>query len=434
MSNTPTPFTRGRRLRRQWSLLAIAAIGLNSPLLAIAPAHAAGADTPILSSSASQTAPHVVAGTVFNDINNPYSFKGAADPGIAGARVYGYWQDDDGTLSPTYYTTTDANGNYALLFPDWTDANGTVHSFNANGNEHIRLWMDPVAGYHTSFIDGKNQLSDSATRDQALWDIAAQNVSNFTFALQADVPASNHLPADQQVLSPVVAPQATGTVNGKVFLDNFSTLGWQAFPVDDGVADPGLGGIKVTASYKDAAGNIVETRYTYTRPDGTYSIQFADQGGWNRANMFVSVDLPNGSQYATPFMDNQYMNGAFTPVGVLGVGHTVYGTDFAVKSSMTFDVVGYDTTTNPAPAGTTVHTSTTTIDMVDTAPYSIVWTDPAGNVVKSCTNLVLDAAGNLPSCDFTVPATLAADTIYKATLYAPDGVTALQADSFMALK
>lgn len=217
---------------------------------------------------------------------------------------------------------------------------------------------------------------------------------------------------------------------------------------------------------------IAETVYDTTDAEGKYHLQFQGLWGnsysakgimnagtwgelvpeganasWAKANlrsrhvnteyMYVAPELPNGvGGSLNNFRDNMYQDGLnWTPNATTGSISNVENVNFALRiEGRDFHIETYDQTTNPAKPGDTVPTKAT--GFVPNNTYDIVWTDGDGNEVKTCTTQASNL-GVVESCDFTVPANLAKDEIYIASIY-PGGFDkpvrdrAMAKDSFAA--
>lgn len=217
---------------------------------------------------------------------------------------------------------------------------------------------------------------------------------------------------------------------------------------------------------------IAETVYDTTDAEGKYHLQFQGLWGnsysakgimnagtwgelvpeganasWTKANlrsrhvnteyMYVAPELPNGVGGAlNNFRDNMYQDGLnWTPNATTGSISNVENVNFALRvEGRKFHIETYDQTTNPAKPGDTAPTKAT--GFVPNNTYDIVWTDGDGNEVKTCTTQASNL-GVVESCDFTVPANLAKDEIYIASIY-PGGFDqpvrdrAMAKDSFAA--
>ncbi|MBS5973490.1 MAG: YPDG domain-containing protein, partial [Varibaculum cambriense] len=217
---------------------------------------------------------------------------------------------------------------------------------------------------------------------------------------------------------------------------------------------------------------IAETVYDTTDAGGKYHLQFQGLWGnsysakgimnagtwgelvpegvnasWAKANlrsrhvnteyMYVAPELPNGvGGSLNNFRDNMYQNGLnWAPNATTGSISNVENVNFALRiEGREFYIETYDQTKNPAKPGDTAPTKAT--GFVPNNTYDIVWTDGDGNEVKSCTTQASNL-GVVESCDFTVPANLAKDQIYTASIY-PGGFgkpvrdRAMAKDSFAA--
>lgn len=217
---------------------------------------------------------------------------------------------------------------------------------------------------------------------------------------------------------------------------------------------------------------IAETVYDTTDAEGKYHLQFQGLWGnsysakgimnagtwgelvpeganasWAKANlrsrhvnteyMYVAPVLPDGVGGAlNNFRDNMYQDGLnWTPNATTGSISNVENVNFALRvEGRKFHIETYDQTTNPAKPGDTAPTKAT--GFVPNNTYDIVWTDGDGNEVKTCTTQASNL-GVVESCDFTVPANLAKDEIYIASIY-PGGFDqpvrdrAMAKDSFAA--
>lgn len=217
---------------------------------------------------------------------------------------------------------------------------------------------------------------------------------------------------------------------------------------------------------------IAETVYDTTDAEGKYHLQFQGLWGnsysakgimnagtwgelvpeganasWAKASrrsrhvnteyMYVAPELPNGvGGSLNNFRDNMYQDGLnWIPNATTGSISNVENVNFALRiEGRDFHIETYDQTTNPAKPGDTAPTKAT--GFVPNNTYDIVWTDGDGNEVKTCTTQASNL-GVVESCDFTVPANLAKDEIYIASIY-PGGFDkpvrdrAMAKDSFAA--
>ncbi|WP_406714365.1 Rib/alpha-like domain-containing protein [Trueperella pyogenes] len=168
--------------------------------------------------------------------------------------------------------------------------------------------------------------------------------------------------------------------------------------------------------------------------------------------MYVApVDLPNNVGVMSPWSIQRWQradgrgtwNGAnFGQVG-FAVGPTIDSVTLAdillSPAPLEFDVVNYDTQLNPAAPGDTAKTYTGGVLTNENLTYDIVWTDEKGTPVHECTGLRPETNLSLASCDYQVPADLATDTVYTATLYGVNADTnargeVLASDAFLATR
>ncbi|MGS2664500.1 Rib/alpha-like domain-containing protein [Corynebacterium glucuronolyticum] len=77
--------------------------------------------------------------------------RGLLNERLDGYTVYSQWMDEDGAVSPVFSAQTQFlggtnadKGSFVFHYPNWTDANGKEHIFNADPvKERIRLWAAP---------------------------------------------------------------------------------------------------------------------------------------------------------------------------------------------------------------------------------------------------------------------------------------------------
>lgn len=469
------------RYLRRLALLLLAALVIPlimSPTL-LAPARAADADTAIYSPGTAPGAIHTVAGSVYQDQQGLVTVINPLDTPINGAKVYAYWVDEDGAVSPTYYDVTrtinGATGSFVIELDDYRDAAGTLHTFAAGPAEQLRVWIDnpDSTKYEISFGESQYVLGTSTKRDANAWNMVGHYVENWNITLREIPLASQELPDALQVDRSGTSGASAidpGNVSGAVFWDWAHTWGATVGAnYDLALGDKPAAGVKVTASYlTDGAINLInqwkslhpgwteeqlqtyiqaqvaanptawiaETIYSYTNANGEFDMTWkAAPADVNKTFMNVRIDAPNGTIVYGPWDNNNWASPSSqlaayqTNGGVIGGASNV---KFALlPGDPKFDVLNYNTTTKPAINGNTAPTSTVGLPP-NMSGFKILWTDPAGNVVKDCLNLSTTSTGTLSSCNFTVPDGLTAPTTYTATLYNPSG-TRMSADSFIAL-
>ena len=93
----------------------------------------------------------LVGGRLYAPTTGDFSTVGQGNERLTGYTVYSQWMDEDGAVSPVYKAEThDIPGNaggagsYVFHYPNWTDANGKEHVFNAKPYDvRIRMWIAP---------------------------------------------------------------------------------------------------------------------------------------------------------------------------------------------------------------------------------------------------------------------------------------------------
>lgn len=121
--------------------------------------------------------PHTISGWIFRDREgNRSGIDKPQDVGLAGTKVYAQWTDYNnkkkkGAVSPVYYTLSEADGKYAIKLPDWTDAFGTVHKWEATGGQTLRIWAanPDTSKYTTAFVEGDSTFGGQGDRYRGTW-------------------------------------------------------------------------------------------------------------------------------------------------------------------------------------------------------------------------------------------------------------------------
>ena len=93
----------------------------------------------------------LVGGRLFAPTTGDFSTVGQGNERLTGYTVYSQWMDEDGAVSPVYKATTQdipgtagGPGSYVFRYPNWTDANGKEHEYNAKPFvTRVRLWIAP---------------------------------------------------------------------------------------------------------------------------------------------------------------------------------------------------------------------------------------------------------------------------------------------------
>ena len=460
--------------------------------------------------------PHTISGWIFRDREgNRSGIDKPQDVGLAGTKVYAQWTDYNnkkkkGAVSPVYYTLSEADGKYAIKLPDWTDAFGTVHKWEATGGQTLRIWAanPDTSKYTTAFVEGDSTFGGQGDRYRGTWN----GVVNMNLAENFNISYHERPQLDRMHLPDNMWQKSTragggGDVTGSVWFDQRGTFGnVVAVPtMDDRYGDIAVPGTKVVGSYvqdevarrfdkwkndhkgfnrdefKAAQAQIIadyeketgksaiaETVYDVTDSDGNYHLQFQGLWGnsyssngiqnqgthgdpvpakadasWAKGNlksrhvnteyMYVSPVLPDGvGGSLNNFRDNMFQSGTnYIPNATSGGVSNVENVNFALRmENRHFEVEKYNQTDKPAKPGDTATTKATGFE--PNREYDIVWTDSEGNEVKTCTSTSSNL-GVVESCSLEVPADLANDQIYTATIY-PKGNrdAALAKDAFAA--
>ncbi len=227
----------------------------------------------------------------------------------------------------------------------------------------------------------------------------------------------------------------------------------------------------IMAAYEKETGKnaIAETAVAKTDANGLYRINFrglwgnshsskgimnagtwgdlapsSTSGSWSNGNlaskhvnmryMYVAPVLASGLDTNMDASQDAVFDDITNQIAYVGISEAedrATDFDFAVRqTSRGFDVKPYNATDNPAAPGDTA--TTEAFGLVPTGEYVLTWKDSVGNVVKTCTAKT-DSQGVLPACPVTVPADLAADELYTATVASTaDPATVIFADSFIA--
>ncbi|EPD33951.1 hypothetical protein HMPREF9306_00176, partial [Propionimicrobium lymphophilum ACS-093-V-SCH5] len=512
----PTKAEKSRSFRKKL-LAGISAIALTSTFAPALLAPSANAYEEINSPGQTLGKPHTISGWIFQDRKSMRStIDTPEDLGLAGAKVYAQWTDYNnkkkkGAVSPVYWTRSEADGKYAIDIPDWTDAFGTVHKWEATTGQKLRIWAanPDTSKYTTAFVEGDSVFGGPGDRYRGTWNgvVGQQLVENFNISFH-ERPAYDKMFQPENQWKKSTRAGGGGDVTGRVWFDQRGTFGdVSTVPrMEDRYGDIAVPGTKVVGSYvqdevarrfdtwkKDHKGYnrdefkaaqteimkayeaetgksaIAETVYDVTDSKGKYHLQF--QGLWgnaynnhqpiinknpwgepvpegadaswakgngksrhiNNAYMFVAPVLPDGVGGAlNNFRDNMFQPGDNDPI--IATINPLSGTEnvnFALRmENRHFEVEKYNQTDKPAKPGDTATTKATGFE--PNRGYDIVWTDSEGKEVKTCT-ATSSNLGVVEPCELTVPADLANDEVYTATIY-PEGKrdTALAKDAFAA--
>ncbi len=195
------------------------------------PAPAAAAQDPI-DSPGEWLAKKTVNGKVFLDRDGNAAAAGSSDEPLAGVKVYAQWIDYNnkkqrGAVSPVYTTQTKADGTYTISLPDWTDALGTVHKWEATAGQKLRIWAenpDP-ANLQVAFIEGDSVFGGQGDRYLGTWNgtVGIQLAENYNISYHEREQDWLHLPEDKSTTGEKQVGQ--GRVSGRVYYDQRGTYG-----------------------------------------------------------------------------------------------------------------------------------------------------------------------------------------------------------------
>ncbi len=195
------------------------------------PAPAAAAQDPI-DSPGEWLAKKTVNGKVFLDRDGNAAAAGSSDEPLAGVKVYAQWIDYNnkkqrGAVSPVYTTQTKADGTYTISLPDWTDALGTVHKWEATAGQKLRIWAenpDP-ANLQVAFIEGDSVFGGQGDRYLGTWNgtVGIQLAENYNISYHEREQDWLHLPEDKSTTGEKQVGQ--GRVSGRVYYDQRGTFG-----------------------------------------------------------------------------------------------------------------------------------------------------------------------------------------------------------------
>lgn len=358
---------------------------------------------------------------------------------VAGVRVYAYWVEQDGSVSPTYHTTSGADGRYSINMASFTEVTGTVHTFDATFGERLKVWVDPntaPAGLELTYAESRGTVATNLERDYAMWLPISNKVTNFNFAFrQADDLSLHGTPvASTRYRDGFMNP--ANKLYGKVFWDMANTWGGGEIIPFKGPADTGAAGVKVTATVKDPTTNTSVTVYGYTDNKGNYELYIPepfDPDTIPGHQSYVTIEPPGGMTYFTKMSDPRFYN-SYLDIGqgtVVG-WDSLHNVDFALLPHMTatYRILQYNNTDQLATNGDTVVAGATGLIPGGTK-YRVVWYDANLNVVKECRSITADNSGATQDCPFTVPADLQENMVYSAQIYDSSGKL-IGSDSFSA--
>ena len=200
------------------------------------PAPAAAAQDPI-DSPGDWLGRKTVNGKVFLDRDANVASAQNVDEPLAGVKVYAQWIDYNnkkqrGAVSPVYTTQTNADGTYTISLPDWTDALGTVHKWEATAGQKLRIWADnpDPKNLQLAFVEGDSVFGGQGDRYLGTWNgtVGIQLAENYNISYhERDVVEDGqdwlYLPEDKSTTGE--AHTGEGWVQGRVYYDQRGTFG-----------------------------------------------------------------------------------------------------------------------------------------------------------------------------------------------------------------
>ncbi|MGJ9529238.1 thrombospondin type 3 repeat-containing protein, partial [Actinotignum sp. GS-2025a] len=181
------------------------------------------------------------------------------DKALPGVKVYAQWTDYNnkkkkGAVSPVYWTRSEADGKYAINIPEWTDAFGTVHTWEATAGQTLRVWAEnpDESKYTTAFVEGDSTFGGQGDRYRGTWNgtVGVRVVEGFNIAFQ-ERPEYDQMfhPEDQWKKS--TRAGAGGHVKGRVWFEQRGTFGdVDAVPrLEDRYGDIAVPNTKVVGAY-----------------------------------------------------------------------------------------------------------------------------------------------------------------------------------------
>ena len=246
------------------AVLALATTGTVVVQSQVAPAAQAAQDP--VESPGEWRAQKTVNGNVFLNREGTRSryTPGDGDEPLAGVKVYAQWIDYNnkkqrGAVSPIYTAQSKADGTYSISLPDWTDALGTVHKWEATAGQKLRIWADNPnpENLQLAFVEGDSVFGGQGDRYFGTWNgtVGIQRVVDFNISYHEREQDWLFLPEDQQTKDQPLTSTGTTTPPGQllgfVWYEQRGTFGdLQATPRLEGrYGDVAIPGVKVRASY-----------------------------------------------------------------------------------------------------------------------------------------------------------------------------------------
>lgn len=258
------PLSRKRSLRVAAAGLSLAMAAAFAPGVfpTIEPEVAHAAQDPI-TSPGDWLGKKTVNGKVFLDRDANVASAQNVDEPLAGVKVYAQWIDYNnkkqrGAVSPVYTTQTNADGTYTISLPDWTDALGTVHKWEATAGQKLRIWADnpDPKNLQVAFIEGDSVFGGQGDRYHGTWNgtVGIQLAENYNISYHERDAAKGgqdwlYLPEDKSTTGEKQINQ--GRASGRVYYDQRGTFGNTLFVnhYEKRYGDVAVPNVKIRGSY-----------------------------------------------------------------------------------------------------------------------------------------------------------------------------------------
>ncbi|OFT26237.1 hypothetical protein HMPREF3172_04485 [Brevibacterium sp. HMSC08F02] len=205
-----------------------------------------------------------VNGKVFLDRDGNAATAQNVDEPLAGVKVYAQWIDypnkkQRGAVSPVYTAQTKADGTYSISLPDWTDALGTVHKWEATAGQKLRIWAenpDPK-NLQVAFIEGDSVFGGQGDRYHGTWNgaVGIQLAENYNISYHERDAAKDgqdwlYLPEDKSTTGEKQVANG-GRAKGRVYYDQRGTFGKALFTnqYEKRYGDVAVPKVKIRGSY-----------------------------------------------------------------------------------------------------------------------------------------------------------------------------------------
>lgn len=398
-----------------------------------------------------------IAGKVYVNREKNVSDMDTNDKKLANVPIIFRWMDKDGSLSPYYKFTTDADGKFMIKVPDFTNKRtGTLHEFYAllGNKQRVKLYFAPewfeteegkkyVRGYDTmagKFGGTTEQMTNTTWNGASPYIIydywitvqerpQGENTSEKTLFKPDAEWVENITPSNK--FSDVERNNISGMVFYNFYASSLRASGEPIPKFDENKGDLPVKNHKVVLSMSDSSGKVVKTYYTHTNDYGQFKFTPQEDLGAYKNYIYTASPLEDmlifSPYYTNDFLESTKVFGSiYKPLQ-----KKLTEVNFAFTPRSKFEIEKYDTDDNYAKINEVVTAKTTSVAPL-TGPYKIEWVKKDETVVKTIENLYSDATGNINDCSMTVPADLTEDTVYSARLYGPHKEI-IEVDAFLAV-